>query len=49
MHAATQQGTAWTCRDGGGLNPHTPQVLAQARPPAKTRVGARQEDSCMPV
>ena len=46
MHGAAQRGTAWTCRDGGSLNPHTPKVLAQARPPAETRVGATQ-DTCM--
>ena len=39
MRAATRRGTAWTCRDRGDVNPHTPEVLAQARPPAETRVG----------
>ena len=43
MYAAAGRGAAQTCRDGGDINPHTPAVLAQARPPAATQAGARQE------
>ena len=32
MYAAAGRGAARTCRDRGDINPHTPEVLAQARP-----------------
>ena len=42
MHAAARSSTAQTCRDGGHINLHTPEVVTQARPPAATQAGTRQ-------